>query len=200
MKKTIAFKGAEIVYSDTGQGEVLFFLHGYLETKEIWEEFTTRFQKDYRVISLDIPGHGESHEWGSAHTMDDIASLILFILDKEGIKTIYLIGHSMGGYIVMAFADLYRERLKGYALFHSTCFADSEEKRLNRDREISLIKCDKKHHIINVNIPKAFADDNLEKFFYEILKLPVFKQLLYLGRSNLLVVNVLFFNRLSYLF
>jgi pimeloyl-ACP methyl ester carboxylesterase len=171
MKKEIDFKGAEVVYTDAGKGDLLFFLHGYLETKEIWEDFTPHFQNNYRIITLDIPGHGESKHWGAEETMDDIASLIHFIIDKENIDRIFLIGHSMGGYVVMAFADLYRERLLGYCLFHSTCFADSEEKKLNRDREISLIKCGKKHQIINVNIPKAFADENLESQELQVDKL-----------------------------
>jgi pimeloyl-ACP methyl ester carboxylesterase len=92
--------------------------------------------------------------------MDDLASLVLYIIDREQIPRITLVGHSMGGYITIAFAELYRERLRGYCLFHSTCFADSDEKKINRDREISLVKCGKKKQIINVNIPKGFANDN----------------------------------------
>lgn len=157
------YKGAEIVYLDTGVGEVLFLLHGYLENMEIWSEFIPLLEKKYRIIVLDIPGHGESGSWGNIHEMDDLASLVLYIINQEKIENIFLIGHSMGGYITMAFAELFRERLSGYVLFHSTCFADSEEKRLNRDREISLVKCGKKIQIINVNIPKGFAQDNLKR-------------------------------------
>jgi len=79
-----------------------------------------------------------------------------------------LAGHSMGGYVVMAFADLYPSDLKGYCLFHSTCFADSEEKKKNRKREISLIHCRKKRQIINVNIPKGFASENVERLKREV--------------------------------
>lgn len=163
MKKKVVFKGAEAVYQDTGVGDVLFLLHGYLENRDIWSEFIPLLKPKFRIIALDIPGHGESGKWGNKHAMDDLASLVMFIINHEKIEKIFLAGHSMGGYITMAFAELYRERLKGYILFHSTCFADSEEKRLNREREISLVKCGKKNQIINVNIPKGFASDNVKR-------------------------------------
>ncbi|MBN1131794.1 MAG: alpha/beta hydrolase [Bacteroidales bacterium] len=170
MKKSALFKGAKIVYNDTGKGDVLFFLHGYLETRRIWDEFFPLFRHHFRIITMDIPGHGESEFWGEELNMDDLASAVLYIIDREGINKIYLIGHSMGGYITMAFAELYRERLKGYCLFHSTCFADSGEKQKNRDREISLIQSGKKQHIINLNVPKGFADDNLERMKHQVDK------------------------------
>ena len=68
----------------------------------------------------------------------------------------------------MAFADLFPDRLNGYALVHSTCFADSEEKKKNRKREISLVLCGKKKQIINVNIPKGFADLSIERMGEEV--------------------------------
>jgi len=74
----------------------------------------------------------------------------------------------MGGYVCMAFADLYPERLRGYSLVHSTPFADTEEKKENRDREISLILCGKKRQIVLVNIPKAFAAENLDRMSSQI--------------------------------
>jgi len=68
----------------------------------------------------------------------------------------------------MEFVARYPEMTRGYVLFHSTCFADTAEKRVNRDREISLVKCGKKNQIVRTNIPKAFADDHHEKLSEEI--------------------------------
>jgi len=162
MMKQFEYNGIPIVYSDRGEGVTLVFLHGYLESSAIWDSFSAHFPPSYRIIAPDIPGHGGSGTWGSEHSMDDLATAMRLILDREGIDKVSLIGHSMGGYVTMAFADLYRERLRGYALFHSTCFADTEEKKINREREISLVKCGKKNQIVRVNIPKGFANDNLE--------------------------------------
>ncbi len=170
MQKRINYKGIEAVYYDRGEGTCIVLLHGYLETSEIWEGFAERFLPQYRVLTLDLPGHGMSGNWGKAHSMDDLAGLLDAILEVERIEKILLVGHSMGGYVTMAFVENYPQLLLGYTLFHSTCFADSEEKKENREREISLILCGKKRQIINVNIPKGFASDNLEKYENDVVR------------------------------
>lgn len=163
MRKNISFKGVKLSYTDLGSGTCICLLHGYLETAEIWEDFVPLLTDRFRVITMDLPGHGWSGNWGDEHSMNDLAASLEKILDTEGIEKIILVGHSMGGYVTMAFAALYPQRLAGYVLFHSTCFADTPEKKANRDREISLVLCGRKRQIINVNIPKAFADDNTER-------------------------------------
>jgi pimeloyl-ACP methyl ester carboxylesterase len=100
--------------------------------------------------------------------MDDLAGAVKAVMDAEGLDKVFLIGHSMGGYAVMAFAELFPESLLGYSLFHSTCFADNQEKKANRDREISLVLCGKKRQIVLVNIPKAFSSDNVDLLSEEV--------------------------------
>jgi len=168
MEKTITYHGQEVRYRDQGSGSCLVFLHGYLESGEIWNGFADMFSPNFRVIVPDLPGHGVSGTWGKVHTMEELAGAVRAILQEEKIDKILLVGHSMGGYVTMAFADLYPESLLGYVLFHSTCFADSEEKKRNRQREISLVLCGKKCQIINVNIPKGFANDNVERLRNEV--------------------------------
>jgi len=148
----------------------MVLLHGYLETSEIWQDFVLNFPEGIRLISIDLPGHGASGTWGLSHQMDDLAASVLAVLEAEQVDRIFLVGHSMGGYVAMAFAELFPERLLGYSLLHSTCFADTDEKKKNRDREISLVRCHKTRQIINVNIPKAFARDNLERLAAEVEK------------------------------
>lgn len=163
MRKSITYQGQEVSYDDLGSGTSLVLLHGYLETGEIWNDFAALFSRQCRVIVPDLPGHGHSGTWGKLHTMEEMAGAVRAILEAEDIEKILLVGHSMGGYVTMAFADLYPGYLRGYVLFHSTCFADSEEKRKNRQREISLVLCGKKCQIVNVNIPKGFANENVER-------------------------------------
>ena len=168
MKKHIKFREVNLVYADHGTGPCVVLVHGYLERGQVWDPFMELFPDGYRFIVPDLPGHGASESWGKIHTMDQLADAIRAILDEEGIEKVYLAGHSMGGYVTMAFADLFPERLFAYALVHSTPFADTEEKRENRDREISLVLCGKKRQIVLVNIPKSFARENLEKMSDEV--------------------------------
>ena len=166
--KSISFKGQSVIYRDAGQGACIVFLHGYLESGDIWNGFAGRFQEKYRVIVPDLPGHGRSGIFGKTHSMEEMAGSVMEILKAEMLKKIFLVGHSMGGYVTMAFAELFPEHLAGYSLFHSTCFADTEEKRKNRRREVSLVLCGKKRQIVNVNIPKSFANDQVERLKPEV--------------------------------
>lgn len=168
MPKQITFKNVPVVYEDLGEGPCIVLLHGYLETGEIWGDFARRFLDGFRVLIPDLPGHGHSGTWGEVHSMNDLAGSVQAILDTEKIDKVFLVGHSMGGYVTMAFAELFPERLVGYSLFHSTCYADSEEKRENRDREISLVLCGKTKQIIKVNIPKGFANDHMVSLKREV--------------------------------
>jgi len=168
MKKRIRFKNIDVVYQKHGEGTCVVLLHGYLETSEIWQDFVQKFPEGISLINIDLPGHGASGTWGEVHRMDDLAASVAEVLRSEKLDKVFLVGHSMGGYVTMAFADLFPENLLGYSLLHSTCFADTEEKRKNRDREISLVRCHKKKQIINVNIPKGFAGSNLDRLAGEV--------------------------------
>ena len=119
MRKSISFKGIEVSYSDHGSGACIFLLHGYLESGEIWEDFVPLLAGQYRVISLDIPGHGRSGSWGKEHSMTDLADSVELVLEREGIHKIILVGHSMGGYAALAALEFYPEIFKAISLFHS---------------------------------------------------------------------------------
>ena len=171
MIKSTEYQGVRINYSIEGNGDAaLLFLHGYLESLEIWNGFVQRFTHSYKVVCMDLPGHGQSDTLGQVHEMGEMARIAAIVLDAEGIDEVVVFGHSMGGYVTMEFVHIFPERTRGYGLFHSTCFADNDEKRQNREREISLILCGKKQQIIRTNIPKAFAEENLEKMKESVAK------------------------------
>lgn len=171
MEKSIEYQGSKVQYSIRGQGRALFFLHGYLESSAIWNGFADRFTDRYQVICMDIPGHGASGIIGPVHEMEEMARVAAAVLDAEQISEVVVIGHSMGGYVTMEFVHIFPDRTAGYCLFHSTCFADNEEKKMNRDREISLVMCGKKMQIIHTNIPKGFADSNVERLSHSVNQL-----------------------------
>jgi pimeloyl-ACP methyl ester carboxylesterase len=168
MKYYILFNGCKIYYSDSGQGETIVLLHGYLESSEIWNGFAKKLSGKFRVISIDLPGHGLSKVYGDCHTMEFLASAIKGLLDCLQIKKVFLVGHSLGGYITLAFLELYPDMLKGYCLFHSHPFADTPETVEKREKEIKIVKSGKRYLLYPENISKMYAAKNLEKFKEEV--------------------------------
>lgn len=163
MEKLIDYKGTDIKITDEGKGIPVVLLHGYLESSEIWQTFSEKLKNYFRIFRIDLPGHGESGIIDSIHSMDLMAHAVSFVLDAHFIEKCIMIGHSMGGYVTLAFADNYPERLLGFCLFHSSPFADTDEKKQNRDREIDMVKSGKKDLLFKNNVPKGFANDNLQR-------------------------------------
>jgi len=164
MKYYILYNGGKIYYSDTGEGDPVILLHGYLETSEIWSGFGKKLAAKYRVISVDLPGHGLSKLYDESQTMEFMAGAVKGLLDSLNIRKAIIVGHSMGGYVALAFLELFPELLKGYCLFHSHPFADSPEVFGKREKDIKIIRSGKKYLIYPANIPTMFATDNFNKF------------------------------------
>ena len=85
-----------------------------------------------------MPGHGRSGIIDNIHTMDLMAESINHLLNELKIKKCVIIGHSMGGYVTLAFLEKFKEKLLGFSLFHSVPFGDTDEKKKDRDRETGI--------------------------------------------------------------
>ena len=157
--KFINHKQAKMRFRDQGSGPVLVFLHGFLESLNMWERLIEDLKSEYRVISIDLPGHGQSECLGYIHKMTDMAEVVKSVVDELGIDTFFITGHSMGGYVALAYAEMYRDDLNGICLMNSTALADSEEKRTNRDRAIYAVK-ESKRSFIKLAIPNLFKEEN----------------------------------------
>ena len=157
----IPFKTSSINYSDRGNGKAIVLLHGYLESLEIWDGFADELSKSFRVIAIDIPGHGKSGKVVEIHSMDLMAEAVDTVLKNLNIDKAFIVGHSMGGYVALAYLANYAKKTSGICLFHSTPFADTDEKRANRDREIEVVKQGRQEILFSVNTSKGFATDNL---------------------------------------
>jgi pimeloyl-ACP methyl ester carboxylesterase len=114
--------------------------------------------RDFTLIVPDIPGSGESTLASAQVNMDELAQGVLQIIDNELISEIVVVGHSMGGYVALALADLLGQRLKGLSLVHSTAAADSEEKKETRRKSIQLIQKGAKETFIKQMIPALFSE------------------------------------------
>jgi pimeloyl-ACP methyl ester carboxylesterase len=163
------FKKIKVKYSDTGKGRVIVLVHGFLCSHEVWSELTKVLSKKFRIIAIDLPGHGETPSIGYYHSMELLAQCIKAVLDKAKVRRYILAGHSIGGYAVLAFAELFPENVSGLCLLNSSAYADSEEKRKNRERAIRLVKKAHKHYVIEV-IATLFTPEHALKLKNEVSK------------------------------
>ncbi|MEI7492150.1 MAG: alpha/beta hydrolase [Bacteroidota bacterium] len=161
------YKRKEIYYTDHGKGDPIVLLHGFTEDLRIWKQFSARLSKNYRVVCIDLPGHGKSECLSEVHTMEILADSVSAVIKHLKLKKSLLIGHSMGGYVSLAFASKHPGRLKGFGLFHSHCFADTPEDKKNRTRTIEVVKKDR-FGFLSMFIPGLFPEESRKKFSREI--------------------------------
>jgi len=159
-----SYKGRRIHYSDSGTGEAIVFLHGYLESSEVWNGFAEKLGSEFRVILIDLPGCGLSDVYGEVHSMEFMAQAIKELLKALGLKKVFLTGHSLGGYVTLAFLENFSGNLSGYCLFHSQPFPDTPAALEKRRREIEIVKVGKKNLMYPDNVISMFATSNLETF------------------------------------
>lgn len=165
----IFYKNTKISYSDIGKGTTIVLLHGFLENKNMWQKFVTDLSPKYRVITIDLLGHGESECLGYVHSMEDNADVVHAVLSELRIRKAIFVGHSMGGYVALAFAELYPQNTKGLVLLNSTARADSEERKANRDRAIKAVK-QSFVNFVSLSIANLFSESNRERLSSEIEK------------------------------
>ncbi len=166
-EKTFLYKNINISYTDSGKGNAIVLLHGFLENKSMWQDIIPVLTKKNRVITVDLLGHGKTDNLSYVHSMKDQAEMLKSVLDSLHLRRYYIIGHSLGGYISLAFAELYPKNIKGICLMNSTAKADSLERKLNRDRAIAMVKRNK-NTFIKMAIPNLFTEESRINFKNEI--------------------------------
>lgn len=172
MKKQIYKNNSSISYKDEGakKNKVIILIHGFIETSETWADFSKKLANNYRVISIDLPGHGESTLHNAPYTMYKYAESINTVIEKENIDKAFIIGHSMGGYVALAFAEKHPSILSGLCLFHSTPFADNEDKKNTRTETIKQIEKGRRDEICSDHSKSIYSSENIENFKIEISK------------------------------
>lgn len=164
---TISYKNTQIFYSDTGKGNVVVLLHGFLENHTMWKDLTPDLAKNHRVIAIDLLGHGASESLGYIHTMEMMAEVVEQVLTTLHIDIATFVGHSMGGYVALAYAEKYPFNVNSICLLNSTPASDSTERKLNRDRAIKAVKHNPKT-FIGMAIGNLFAVNNRQCLQAEI--------------------------------
>jgi pimeloyl-ACP methyl ester carboxylesterase len=165
--KSILYKNINLFYSDYGQGAPIVLLHGYLENQSMWHFYITPLTKKNRVITIDLLGHGKTQCLGYVHTMEDQAAMINFVLKALNIEKASFVGHSMGGYVALAFAEIYPNKTSSLVLLNSTAYSDNLEKKANRDRAIKAVKIDYTT-CVSLSIANLFSEKNRDLLIPEI--------------------------------
>ncbi len=171
MEKSLIFKEANITYYIYGSNkkDSLVLLHGFLENSSMWKTIIETLSNSHQIISIDLLGHGKTDCLGYVHTMEDMADVVFEVLKSESIIKTTFIGHSMGGYIALAFTEKYEKHVTGLCLLNSTSKADSEERKKIRDRAILMAKTNYKS-LVSMSITNLFSSET-SPFFKEEIKL-----------------------------
>jgi pimeloyl-ACP methyl ester carboxylesterase len=156
-EKSISYQNKKLAYRVQGKGQAVVLIHGFGETGAVWD-LNINALEGFRLIVPDLPGSGDS-EMQEDMSMEALAASIQTILDAERVNRAVIIGHSMGGYASLAFAELYPERTRSFGLFQSTAYADSEEKKEVRRKGIKFMKRQGAQAFLKTAIPNYFSEE-----------------------------------------
>ena len=149
-------------FEKTGDGkEILVMLHGFMENLSIWSDLEKKLSQDFTLLKIDLPGHGKSEMVAETQTMEIMANEVNKVLEHENLEKIHLLGHSMGGYVSLAFAEKYPEKIKSLTLFFSTYLEDDSEKKEQRIKSYRIIK-DAFAHYARAGVPNLFNPNEKE--------------------------------------
>jgi pimeloyl-ACP methyl ester carboxylesterase len=140
----------------------LVFLHGFAESREIWSDLLHGFPGHYRVLNLNLLGHGTNIHDVRDYSMEAQARYVAEKLQAAGVDRALLVGHSMGGYVALAFAERWPERVAGLALINSSAYADTEEKKANREKNVAFVERHGVEKFMESFIRPLFAPANRE--------------------------------------
>ncbi len=167
MQEFINYKNSKIAYSDTGKGSAIVLLHGFLENSTMWNGIVDELSKRNRVICIDLLGHGNTDCIGYIHSMDDMAEAVKEVLNSLRIRRSIFIGHSMGGYVALAFTEKYHKNVKGLCLLNSTAQSDDKERKELRKRACDMAR--KNHEpLIKMSITNLFSENKRLELIEEI--------------------------------
>ncbi|MCB0447006.1 MAG: alpha/beta hydrolase [Gelidibacter sp.] len=161
------YKDIPVFYTDQGKGDTIVLLHGFLENSSMWIHLIPELSKSNRVVCIDLLGHGQTGCLGYIHSMEAMAETVEAVLKHLKVDSATFIGHSMGGYVALAYAELFADKMRGLCLMNSSAMPDTEERKQNRDRAILAVKQNYKA-FISMSVSNLFAPENRELLIDDI--------------------------------
>jgi pimeloyl-ACP methyl ester carboxylesterase len=163
-EKYVIYKTKNIFYRKYGSGKPVMLVHGFGEDGNIWSNQIAFLQNNFLLLVPDLPGSGKSEMLTENNiAITDYAEVLLAILTEEKITQCCIIGHSMGGYIALAFAKKYPDFLNALGLVHSTAYADTEIKITTRKKAIEFIQANGSQAFLKTSTPNLFWDKEKNK-------------------------------------
>lgn len=164
MTRSFQYQSKNIFYAVHGKGKAVVLLHGFGEDSSVWNAQVDFLKENYQLIVPDLPGTKNSERLAFSHesqqdfiSIEDYADCIHALLMQENIASCIMLGHSMGGYITLAFAEKYGHMLAGFGLIHSTAYADSPEKKKTREKSIETIEQYGSYAFLKNTTPNLFS-------------------------------------------
>lgn len=169
MHRILTHEGRQLHYRDEGREnhKTLVLLHGFMQNLDVWSPLVLKLMHEMRVITVDLPGHGYSQCYSDIHTMDFMARCVKTVLEYAGVEQCVIMGHSMGGYVALSFAEQYPYSLRGLGLLHSHALADDEEKKRQRLETCDEIRHNRSGYVMNF-IPSLFDPSKRAELAQEI--------------------------------
>jgi len=155
-------KGLTVGYTDQGKGTPLVFVHAFPLSKAMWQPQVDALKDTYRLITIDLPGHGESDIVLWNDTLDGYAKSIICLLDHLGIAQAVFVGLSMGGYTLFSLYRNYPDRIQGMVLANTRAQADSEEGKAGRRSMAEVAFKEESSAIADLMLPKLLAPSTLD--------------------------------------
>ena len=157
--RTLTIDGRTVHYRDEGRNNTrtLVLLHGFLQNLDVWSSYVLSYMHRLRVITIDLPGHGLTDTFCDVHTMDFMAGIVKEVLNAAGVDQCVMVGHSMGGYVALAYADRYPYTVKGVGLINSHALADTPEHRQRREEVCEAVQQNRAAYIVSF-VPSLFDD------------------------------------------
>lgn len=136
----------------------MILMHGFPMNQQVWADFAEKLSARFKVVTVDLPGFGKSPRLSGPFTLRAVASAVLNWVRAKQYQRPVITGHSLGGYVALALADLDIELMSGMCLFHSTALADSEEKKRSRNKVLEFIEKQGVHAFTSNFIAQLYAD------------------------------------------
>lgn len=157
-----------IHFFEKGKGQPVILIHGFCEIGEMWQDFAEALSDNFRVICPDLPGCGDSPLTSENIHLDELAVVLKVWLDEHDVENPIIIGHSLGGYVALALLEVMGKNVKAIGLFHSTAFADDEEKKGMREKTIDFLNKHDVNTFVTSFIPPLIPEHKREDLKSEI--------------------------------